>query len=246
MKIGIIGLGSIGRRHAQCLIEIGINNIIALRSFKGELKETPNEFSSYITEVFDIKSFIAEQPDGVIISNPSSLHVTTLRQVLKFNIPTFVEKPLAINSIEILQLEKDFSNLDLILVGYCMRFHLVTNKLKTLIQTNKLGKVYKGRFYFGYYLPKWHPNIDYRKEYMSRKDLGGGVIRTLSHELDLVQYLLGPIKNANGYVGKTSNLELDRVDDSVFMNCFLENEAVIHVELDFSKPCIYERRIYIR
>ena len=41
----------------------------------------------------------------------------------------------------------------------------------------------------GQYLPDWHSYEDYRKSYFSRKDLGGGVLLTLIHEIE-IRYLL--------------------------------------------------------
>ena len=244
MKIGIIGLGSIGRKHVRCLIELGYKEFVALRTQKGVLKNQAEDISQYIKEVYDWDSFLACQPTGVIIANPTSLHIDTVKQIKQLQIPIFVEKPLAANLEELTELENLYENFDDIIVGYCMRFHVVTKAIKQFINEGKLGKIYKARFYFGFYLPKWHPDIDYRIEYMSRKDLGGGVLRTLAHEIDLVQFLLGSIKSTNGYVGHTSHLELDQVDDTVFMNCFLDDGGVVQVELDYLSPD-YTREGYI-
>jgi predicted dehydrogenase len=244
MKIGIIGLGSIGRRHVRCLIDLGYKEIVALRTRKGVLKSQPEDIAPYVTEVYNWESFVESQPIGVIVANPTSLHISTLEQLKATNIPTLVEKPLSTDIAELSNLEEKYSNFDNVLVAYCMRFHAVTKAVKTFIDEGKLGKVYKGRLYFGYYLPKWHPDTDYRLEYMSRKDLGGGVLRTLAHEIDLVQRFLGNIKSTNGYVGHTSHLELQDVDDTVFMNCYLKEGGVIQVELDYLSPN-YTREGYI-
>jgi hypothetical protein len=63
-----------------------------------------------------------------------------------------------------------------------MRFYPVNPFLKQLFKDEIPFKV---GFKRSFYLPKWHPYADYRKEYTALKTLGGGVIRTLSHEIDL-------------------------------------------------------------
>lgn len=237
-------MGSIGRRHVRCLVKLGYTDIIALRTKKGALKDQSDDLLPYVKEVYTWEDFYLCKPHGVIISNPTALHISTITEVNKYDVPIFVEKPLASELDEFKELEKENVDFKNIIVGYCMRFHPVTKTIHEFLEKNRLGKFYKGRFYFGSYLPNWHPGIDYRSEYMSRKDLGGGVLRTLAHEIDLVQHLLGPILLTNGFVGHTSHLELDNVDDTVYMNCFIKNGGVAQVELDYLSPD-YSREGYL-
>ena len=44
---------------------------------------------------------------------------------------------------------------------------------------------------WGEHLPGWHPWEDYRSSYAARSDLGGGPALTLSHDLDLMLWMLG-------------------------------------------------------
>ena len=70
----------------------------------------------------------------------------------------------------------------------------------------KLGEIHKANLFSGHFLPLWHPYADYRLEYYARKDLGGGVLRTLSHEIDLMHYLFGKVKELFALVEKISKL----------------------------------------
>jgi predicted dehydrogenase len=93
----------------------------------------------------------------------------------------------------------------------------------------------KARLYCGSYLPRWHTDVDYRTEYMSRRDLGGGALRTMCHEIDLVQYLLGPVTSLAGDVRRISDLEID-VDDCVMLVCRTGTGVTALVELDYLNP----------
>lgn len=232
MKIGIIGLGSIGQRHAACLKEIGYSEIIALRTEKGSIKELPPELN-YITQVYSNEEFYSLNPDGIIISNPTSLHIESMKIPLEKGIPIFLEKPIT-NSIEKLK-SLDSSDVSNIMVGYILRYHEIINVIKNFLESSKLGKIYKANLYCGQFLPSWHPHADYRKEYYARKDLGGGALRTLSHEIDLMHYLFGEVIELTASVIKISNLEID-VDDNVFMICRMKNESHIFIELDYLNP----------
>ena len=95
-----------------------------------------------------------------------------------------------------------------------MWFHPVYTKIKEILEQDNPFKV---GFRRSFYLPKWHPYADYTQEYTARKKLGGGVIRTLSHEIDLALHWFGQYSNAVGYAEKISHLQLD-TDDSAFFS----------------------------
>ena len=74
MKLGILGLGSIGQRHVRCLKTLGYDDIIALRTKKGTMKTLPQELD-FITEFYDIDEFYSQELDGIIISNILSIYL---------------------------------------------------------------------------------------------------------------------------------------------------------------------------
>ena len=232
MKIGIIGLGSIGQRHARSLIKLNITDIFALRTQKGTLTKLPDDLRT-IKETFNQDEFYALNLDGIIISNPTSLHIKTMKKALENNIPVLVEKPLADHLSEIKELAK--YDCTKVLVGFTLRYDDVINTMKKFIDSEKLGNIYKAHLYCGQYLPLWHPYADYRNEYYAKKELGGGVIRTLSHDIDIMHYLFGVPKELLGVVEKISSLNID-VDDNTYLICRLENNILITIELDYLNP----------
>jgi len=232
MKIGIIGIGSIGQRHVRCLKELGYSDIVAFRTKKGELKKLPDDLN-YILEYTNENDFFELPLDGVIIANPTSMHIETMKKPLEKKIPVFVEKPMAsfLNQIEYL---KPFDT-SKVMVGFCLRYHEIIKIVKKFLQENKLGSIYKATLYCGHYLPFWHPYADYTKEYYSKENLGGGVLRTLSHELDLAYYLFGEIQEICGVVEKRSSLKID-VDDSVIAICKMKDNSTVTIEIDYLNP----------
>lgn len=229
MKIGIIGLGSIGQKHVRSLLQLGQHKILALRSRKGSIRNLPDDFGP-VKMVARPEDFFRDKPDGVIISNPTSLHIKTLQQVLEHDIPVFVEKPLASSLAELEGIAG--SDTSRIMVGFCLRHHEVIKAVKKILDSKKAGTILKASLYCGNYLPFWHPYADYRKEYFSRSDLGGGVLRTLSHETDLMHYLTGPVEELVAFDGRLSSLEID-VDDTATMLCRMEDGSLTLVELDY-------------
>ena len=72
MKFLIAGYGSIGRRHLRNLRELGENDLVLMRSHKSTL---PDDEVKDVPVETDIEAALAHKPDGVIIANPTALHL---------------------------------------------------------------------------------------------------------------------------------------------------------------------------
>ncbi len=227
MKIGIVGLGSIGRRHAAHLQEIGGVELYALRSGKGLNKNGMDA----VQDVFDPSEFINLDCDGIIISNPTSNHAEVVKSQEKSSAKLFVEKPLC-NTPEEIKAFNGFQ--ERMIVGYCLRFHSLIEAAGTYLNS-KVGRVFWLDFKRGYHLPLWHPGKDYRLEYMAQKKLGGGVVRTLSHEIDLMIHWFGETALLNSKIDHRSKLEID-VEDWAEFSCVAPSGTELHFELDFINP----------
>jgi predicted dehydrogenase len=224
IKVLIIGLGSIGKRHLVHLKNIKNVELAALRTSKGQLN-----FDVEINSFYDLKEALNYMPDGVLISNPTALHVDSALPFLQKGIKILFEKPIDSNIENALKLEPYKA---LLRVAYCMRFNPVSEKL---VEIFKKEIPFKVGFKRSFYLPKWHPYADYTKEYTALKSLGGGVIRTLSHEIDLMIHWFGEPAKVTGVVDKVSHLEID-TDDYAFFTCKLKNNTRVNFELDFFSP----------
>tara|TARA_B110000003_G_C16645952_1_gene532070 strand:- start:1375 stop:2295 length:921 start_codon:yes stop_codon:yes gene_type:complete len=224
MKILIIGLGSIGQRHLKILLSFDNIQIAALRTSKGLLKS-----DILVTNFFKLEDAIKFNPDGVIITNPTSLHVISALPFLKLGCKVLIEKPID-DCFEKTEILKPYA--ELIRVAYCMRFNPI---MKFLNSKFKVENPFKVGFKRSFYLPNWHPYADYRKEYTALKKMGGGVIRTLSHELDLAIHWFGTPESIVGVTDKVSFLEID-TDDYAFFTLKTKQQARVNFELDLYSP----------
>lgn len=224
MRFLIVGLGSIGRRHAQLLLNRDGVEVAALRTKKGTLSK-----KSDLREFFTLDDALSFKPDGVIIANPTSLHVESALPFLRQGCKVLIEKPISDTTLGA-QLLREFSSG--LRVAYFMRFSPLNELIKYEIVSNG---VFLLNFRRSFFLPKWHPYADYRKEYTAKKSLGGGVIRTLSHEIDLACNWLGKPVKVQGIVDKISHLEMD-TNDLAFFSMKMKNKARVNFHLDFLSP----------
>jgi predicted dehydrogenase len=232
-NIGIIGLGSIGKRHARIVKEYLPNvKLHIVRSGKG-----PNVYDPIFDDVsfYDsVTSFNKKDVDAVIICSPSSVHIEQSTNLIKANIPILVEKPLSNNLDKIHDFEKLATNSKVpILVGYCLRHSDSLNKLVELLSNNVVGDVSYVRIESSSYLPNWRPDSELISTVSANKSLGGGVLLELSHELEYAIRLFGPfIKVSASMNGSDSVLGLD-VEESVDILLTNQNNVKVSIHLDF-------------
>ena len=187
-NILVIGGGSIGRRHLTNLNLLKYKNLFCLkRVYNSKFEKEYN--CIVITASEDIKTY---DINILIVCTPTSLHIKSIEFGIKNNCHIFMEKPLTHDLSTYLKIKKLLKNhKKVFFIGFMLRYHPFIKKIKDTLKTEELGSVYSSAFEFGSFLPSWHPYEDYKLSYASKKSLGGGVINTITHELDLIQYLFG-------------------------------------------------------
>jgi predicted dehydrogenase len=204
MKVLLIGLGSIARKHLAALRELRPHcAIYALRSgsSSAEVEDVQNIF-----EWGEIPTDI----DFAMICNPTSEHYSTIKKVLHLEVPIFIEKPPFMNTEGVHALIKLAEEKAVkTYIAFNFRFHPVIQWLKE----NLIGKrVLEVQAYCGSYLPNWRPGRDYREVYSAKNELGGGVHLDLIHELDYLVWLFGEPIKLDFFCNKVSDLEIDSPD----------------------------------
>jgi predicted dehydrogenase len=231
MKFLIAGLGSIGRRHFRNLIALGETDIVLLRTRKATLPE--DELAGYLVETDIHEALQKHKPEAVIVANPTALHLDVAIPAAGAGCHLLLEKPVSdsLERLDLLQQAAQASG-SKILVGFQFRYHPTLNKARELIQSNALGRILTVHAHWGEYLPQWHPWEDYRQSYAARAELGGGVIRTLTHPLDYLRYLVGEVDALWSFNGHISSLELD-VEDVAEIGLKFTNGAIGGVHLNY-------------
>jgi predicted dehydrogenase len=232
MKFLIVGLGSIGRRHLRHLAVLGQKDILLCRTHQSTLPD--NELAGYLVET-DLDAALAYQPDAVIVSNPTALHMDTAIPAARAGCHIFLEKPIAHDLSKIPDLQKAVNeNAVRVLVGFQFRYHPGLRKMKDILDSDEVGRPISVRAHWGEYLPDWHPWEDYRQSYAARKDLGGGVILTLTHPLDYVRMLFGEVEALWAFKGQLSDLEID-VEDVAEIGLKFSKGILGSLHLDYNQ-----------
>jgi predicted dehydrogenase len=207
MKFLIIGMGSVGRRHAKILMEyFEGHEYYALRSahWKQTDKHFPSprltagwyvDWSKYIKYLYSWAEVDKIKPDVALICNPTHKHIATALECAKRDMHLFIEKPIDCRTEDLFLLlgiveQRGLSSY----VAYPLRHHPT---ILNLIP-------YRPIFMEGNHTLYCHTNKeawrDY-KTYSERRDTGGGALLELSHEIDIAQHLFGLVTNISGLLG---------------------------------------------
>ena len=216
MKILIVGLGSIAKKHIEALKKLNIDvNIYALRS-----KRDASVYESVIN-IFDVDT-ININFDFAIISNPTHLHFQYIEKLALKNIPLFIEKP-AVHSLQNVDaLIKIIEQTKLITYVACnLRFHPCLSFLKDKLQREQLN-INEINVYCGSYLPEWRANKDFKSIYSANANMGGGVHLDLFHEIDYTTWLFGFPKKSSSVLRSVSNIDINAYD---YANYILEYDT---------------------
>jgi predicted dehydrogenase len=230
MKIGVIGCGSIGKRHISNLLKFDDIEIYASDISKETLKSVKEEFN---IEGFNKIEYLLEKInlDAVFICTPNILHLQHAHIALKKDCHIFMEKPISINLEGLKELKKLIRKKKKIFFTACnMRFHPGIKKIKELIP--RVEKIYYVKTEFGHYLPYWRPSTDYRKSYSANKEQGGGIILDSIHEIDYISWLFGKPKEIFCIAEKLSDLEIN-VEDSADILLRTRKNITIQIHLDY-------------
>lgn len=216
MKCLVIGYGSIGSRHAGILKDIGCQvSVVSHRNI--EFPEVYHELNEALEQ---------ENPEYIVIANQTNQHHETLLEILNhnFNGTILVEKPLfhPLKEISVKGKAK-------IYVAYNLRFHPVIQKLREILNDHQ---ALSAQIYVGQYLPNWRPKTDYSLNYSAHRELGGGVLRDLSHELDYANWLFGEWQRLVATGGHYSHLQINSEDVFQVMMT-TKNCPVVSIQLNY-------------
>ena len=238
VKILMAGLGGAGQRHLRNLREaLGAKGTFLAFRERGRPEVITPDFRLDASARLDLPTFqsldeaLSQRPDAVVVSNPTSEHVRVALAAARAGAHVLVEKPLSHTREGVAELERTLREKARIgLVGYMMRFHPCLRQIRRWLDDGALGKIYSARLEAASYVPDWHPYEDYRQLYAVQRRLGGGVVLTESHELDLACWFFGRPRRVFAAGGSMSGRSGD-VEDTA--SILLEYGFPVHVHLCF-------------
>ena len=224
-KVLVAGCGSIGKRHAECLHDIGVEKFVFFDPDPERSEELAKLYGG--TTVSSYEEGLDTDADCVYILSPTHLHIPQAKAAaFKFK-HIFLEKPLSDSPEGVDELIKLTEEKNVIAeVGFCFRFHDGINELKKRLDKGLIGKTVSIRAMMGEHFP------DVRPDYLSTYYVKYSGAFELVHDLDLAIYLANaePLEY-NGIFGSYSELGFESPDTVEMLVKF--PQCIANVHLDF-------------
>lgn len=232
----VVGCGSIGKRHIRNLKAMKAGNVIAYDVSIDQCRNVEQEFGVKTHSSLD--EALSQKPDIALICTPTSLHIPAAMAAARKGCHLFIEKPLSHTLEGVDELIEIVAQKKLIsLVGCNMRFYHGPRKVKEIIDSGIIGRIFSARIQTSSFLPTLRPN--YKNSYAAKGDLGGGCVLDSIHEIDLAIWYLGDIKSVYSITRNMGALDIETEEQSEII-CEFQSGTIGSIHLDYISRT-YER-----
>lgn len=234
-RLLVVGLGSIGRRHARISRQLVPTAHIAAWRHRLTAEPLPVEVESSFTSLDEVVAFA---PQAAVVASPATHHLDAAMALASAGVHLLVEKPIAASAAGVQALLDRCAEREVVLMtGYNMRFLPSLDRFRALLVEGVVGRPLSVRAECGSYLPSWRSTQDYREVASARASLGGGVLLELSHEFDYLRWLFGEVSWVQAVARTQSALEIDVEDTAHVILGFVPGadgaSVIASVNLDF-------------
>jgi predicted dehydrogenase len=207
---GMIGCGDVTEvKSGPAFGKIEGSRLLAvMRRDKNKAKDYAERHN--VPYYFNDADKIINHPEinAVYIATPPGSHAEYTIKALQSGKAVYVEKPMALNYIECRKMIEASEKAKVpLFVAYYRRSLDYFNKVKQLVDDNEIGKVRAVSITFLYPPDKEDSNSKNLPWRVIPEISGGGYFVDLaSHKLDILDYILGPIKDAYGITANQAGL----------------------------------------
>jgi predicted dehydrogenase len=206
-RIAILGLGSIGLRHARNLLAME-RRVIGFDPDPARRRALEAAGGATVAE----RAAALDGAFACIIASPNACHLDDASAAVAAGCHVLVEKPLAHTTQGVAALLRRAREERLVFaVAHNLRFHACVERARGLLARGDLGQILWGRMIAASYLPKWRPEQDYRVGYAADSRTGG-VIFDVIHEFDLAAHLLGAVTTKAAVARRSGTLDIGAED----------------------------------
>jgi myo-inositol 2-dehydrogenase/D-chiro-inositol 1-dehydrogenase len=214
MRVGILGLGKMGRLHLMNALRMDNATVVAVADqSKRNLRKARN-LNSHLKTYDDYKKLIdSENLNAVIISLPNFLKEESILYALEKNLDIFVDKPLARNFPEAERIAKKVRAKDVrLMVGVNYRYIDSVQKLKKKVDEGQIGDAVIATLELIMNGPFSHPLVPQpvQEWWLNREKSGGGALIDLGyHLIDICNWMFGDLELSYSTLGHGYNLPIE-------------------------------------
>ncbi len=202
IRVGIVGLGFMGRMHYRCWSNLDSARITAVcetnpqalaaasQPAGGNVAGAADEIDLDSLQIFtDFDTLLGSGTvDAISLTLPTFLHADFTEKALKAGIHVLCEKPMALTVAECdRMIDAAEASRKILQIGHCIRFWPEYVVARQIIQGRTLGRVIGASFRRFTALPGWSPDSWFADE----KRSGGQPLDLHIHDSDYIHHLFG-------------------------------------------------------
>jgi len=239
LRTGVIGCGKVSHTHAGALCRLKESEFVAVYSRSADKAAA---FSSrYGGEGYTDLDAMLKEVDAVVVCTPHPFHAAPAVKALKAGVHVLVEKPLA-SSLQDCDLMIDAAGKSGCKLGTVSqrRWYTPVKRVKQAIDDGRIGDPILGMVI----MLGWRDQPYYRSDpWRGTWELeGGGVlVNQAPHQLDLLQWFMGPIEELFGYWGNLNHPYIEVEDTAIVVIRFAGGALGNIVVSNSQKPGLYGR-----
>jgi predicted dehydrogenase len=241
VRTALIGCGKVGRIHAAALAGLPEGDLVAVCDTDPRRAE---EFAArFNARAFtDVGALLDEaRLEAVLIGTPHPLHAAAAVRAAEAGVHVLVEKPMAatLTDCDVMLAAARKANIRLGVISQ-RRLYEPVQRMKAAIDAGKIGRPALGVFVmYSWREPAYYRSDPWRGRWASE---GGGVLVNQSpHQLDLLQWLMGPIEEVTGYWANVNHPQIEVDDTAVAVLRFRGGGLGSIVTSVAQRPGIYTR-----
>ena len=225
----VVGLGSIGRRHARLMSERNDTDVLLCDLDEQFIEETAAELQRPAVGSFqDYAEALATGPDLVFICTPNHLHVPMGLQAITAGCDVMVEKPISDEVASARELVSAAARAGRFLhVGQVMRFDAGLQRLRQLVDDGCVGTLVAGRAMVGSYYTLLCARAP------DRLTQPYNVVVDYCHELDFVRWFFGDAKQVTAAATDLGRRERQPRHTAVQVAMTMASGALVQVHMDY-------------
>jgi len=227
VKIAIIGAGGIANQHAEAIGSINDAGIVAVVDI---VKEKANRFAALCGATsYENMEECLPKIDMAYILTPPSFHKELAIRAIEAGKDVVVEKPIAIKVEDAQTMVEAARKAKVkLMIAFNMRFRNGFTRLKETIQSGKLGDI------VNYWSQRLGIGVGPGDNWRTTKGLICGMsIESLSHDIDLIRWLLGEITDVRAKVFE-SKKDLPGFDDNANVVFSLASGGIATINASWS------------
>lgn len=221
-RCAVVGVGTVGEWHVRTIPQVPSAKLVAvcdLEAAKCQAALDKNKLTGIPIYTSEDEMLRKEQIDVVHVCTPSGNHMDPAIMAMEAGKNVISEKPLEIQLDRIDQMIAAARRNKVKLAGiFQNRWNKANRALKDAAAQNRFGRIgWAGCFTPWYRTDKYYEDGGWRGTW--KLDGGGAIMNQSVHAIDLLQWIVGPVRGVSAYSGSRIHARIE-VEDT--LSCALQ------------------------